>query len=88
MTFAAKPITHFRHRECLGDVVTSATAGSFNYTRYLFNPTNAALFPWLHQLAANFESYRVKGCLFEFRSMSGNALNSVNTALGNVIMSF
>lgn len=25
--------------------------------------------------------------IFEFRSMSGNALNSVNTALGSVIMS-
>ncbi len=88
MTFAGKPITIFKHRECLGDIITSSTAGAFKYNRYLFNPTNPALFPWLHQIAVNYESYRVRGCIFEFRSMSGNALNSVNTALGNVIMSF
>lgn len=29
----------------------------------------------------------MSGLIFEFKSMSGNALNSTNTALGQIIMS-
>lgn len=74
-----------RHREYLGDIITGADAG-FNITHYAINPALYGTFPWLAQIAQNFEQYRVRGMVFEFKSTSADALNSTNTALGSVIM--
>lgn len=76
----------FRHREYLRDIITSSSAGAFNLDSYLLNPGNEKTFPWLSQVASNFEQYSLEGVIFEFRSMSADALNSTNTALGSVIM--
>lgn len=62
------------------------TGGAFNMTSYTINPANSRSFPFLAQLAANYEQYEVEGMLYQFRSTSANALNSTNTALGSVIM--
>jgi len=75
-----------RHCEFLGDVTTSAVAGTFTISSFLINAANSLTFPWLSQIAANFEQYELEGCLFDFRSTSSDALNSTNTALGSVIM--
>lgn len=74
-----------RHREYLGDVITAADS-SFNVTNFAINPGLQDSFPWLAQLAQNFEQYRVHGLVYEFKSTSADALNSTNTALGSVIM--
>jgi len=37
-------------------------------------------------VAENYEQYRVHGMVFQFKSNSADALNSVNTALGTVVM--
>jgi hypothetical protein len=37
-------------------------------------------------IAQNFEQYKLRGVIFEFKSTSADALNSTNTALGEVIM--
>lgn len=76
----------FRHKEYLRDIITSATPGAFSLESFLINPGNEKTFPWLAQVAPNFEQYSLEGCIFEFRSMSADALNSTNTALGTVIM--
>lgn len=78
--------TVFRKSEYLGEVVSGA-AGTFDLKSYEFNPGNPNMFPWLSQVASNYQQYIVEGCYIEYRSMSGDALNSVNTALGQVIMS-
>ena len=78
--------TTIRHKEYLCDVISSPTANTFNLQSFMINPGQAATFPWLSQIAQNYEEYILEGCLFEFRSMSADALNSVNTALGTVIM--
>jgi hypothetical protein len=72
------------HREFLGDITGSTGFLSRNYA---INPGSQNTFPWLSQIAAMFQSYRIKGMIFEFNSTSADALNSVNTALGTVIMS-
>lgn len=72
------------HREFLGDITGSTGFVSRNYS---INPGSQNTFPWLSQIAAMFQTYRIKGMIFEFNSMSADALNSVNTALGSVIMS-
>lgn len=76
-----------RRCEYMGDVTSSATAGAFNITSYDINPGLDTTFQWLSQVASNFDEWVCEGMYFEFRSMSSDALNSTNTALGSVIMS-
>jgi len=76
----------YRRSEYIGDVITSAIAGAFKLDSYPVNPAYEQTFQWLSQCAANYEEYVMEGLYFEFRTMSGDALNSVNTALGSVIM--
>lgn len=78
----------FVHREFLGDVYSSSTPGAFKIDSYPVNPGLGTTFPWLSGVVgAKFQQYRINGMAFEFRSMSSDALNSTNTALGSVIMS-
>lgn len=79
--------TIIRHREYLGPIVTSATAGQFDITSYPLNPAQSSTFPWLSQLAANYEEYKPNGLMFEFRSTASDAIaSSTNLALGQVMM--
>jgi len=78
--------TVIRFQEYLGDVITSSSANTFNLTSYKINAAKEGTFPWLAQIAANYEQYSFEGLLFEFRSTSADALNSTNTALGTVIL--
>lgn len=75
-----------RHREYLSDVISSATPGAFKIENYFINPGVKSTFPWLSGVASNFEHYQLRGLIFEFRTMSADALNSTNTALGQVVM--
>lgn len=81
-----KRITLVEHREYIQDIVTSATPGAFNIDSFEINPGLASTFPWLAEVAENYEQYRIHGMVFQFKSQSADALNSVNTALGTVIM--
>lgn len=74
-----------RHREYITDI--TATTG-FTTTVYPINAGILATFPWLSQIASSFEEYCIHGMLFEFKSMSSDAVLSTaaNTALGTVIM--
>jgi hypothetical protein len=75
------------HREYLGDILSSSTAGAFNIQSFPLNPGLEETFPWLSEVCgATFQQYRINGMVFEFRSMSADALNSTNTALGSVVM--
>lgn len=76
-----------RHREFLADIFSSATPNTFNIQQFPINPGLYKTFPWLSDVCgATFQQYRINGMVFEFRSMSSDALNSTNTALGSVIM--
>lgn len=70
------------HHEYLGDVVSSV---QFAAAAYPINPGQSATFPWLSTVASAFQEYEINGCIFFFKSTSANALNSTNTALGQVI---
>lgn len=75
-----------RHREYIDDIVSSPVAGAFSIQNFYINPGDRVSFPWLSQIADSFEHYRIRGLVYEFRTMSADALNSVNTSLGQVIM--
>lgn len=74
-----------RHREYLQDIVTG-TPGQFVVSSYKLQPGLQGSFPWLSIIAQNFEQYKLRGVIYEFKSTSADSLNSTNTALGEVIM--
>ncbi len=81
---AGKNSVTISHREFLGDITGST---GFSSRVFTLNPGSSVTFPWLSNIAGMFQSYRFKGLIFTFNSTSADALSSVNTALGSVIMS-
>lgn len=81
--FADNGSMTFAHREFVTDVFTSV---DFANTGYLINPGNPQLFPWLSRIAQNYEEFEFLGLIFEFKSMSADAVGSTNTGLGTLIM--
>lgn len=78
-------------QEYLGEVTTPIQAGNsspFDIKTYLINPAVSTTFPWLSQLAANFEQYEIEGMLFGFRTTSADMVTNAtnNLQLGTVIM--
>lgn len=74
------------HREYIGDVY-AATA--FTVTSYPINPGLLSTFPWVSQQADSYEQYKFRGLVFEFKSMSSDAVlsSASSSALGTVVMS-
>jgi len=72
-----------KHTEYLAPVSSSV---DFVNTSYAINPGDSFIFPWLSSMARNFEKYNFHSLRFRFVSTSADALNSVNTALGKLIM--
>nr|QKV51320.1 putative capsid protein [Crucivirus sp.] len=72
-----------RHREYIRDIPATV---DFTSLKFPLNPGQASTFPWLSQMAANFEQYRFRGLLFEYISTSSDAIlsSSTSTALGTV----
>lgn len=82
----ADRITRIRHREFIRDIITAGP----NFTialRLAINPSNPSLFPWLSQIAPNYQQFRFRGLIFSFESKSGTAIASTNTSLGTVVLS-
>jgi len=75
-------VVELSHREYIGDVTSST---GFVLTSYPINPGVNSTFPFVSQLAKNFEEYQMKGLVFEFVSTSASAVASTNTALGVVV---
>lgn len=74
------------HREYIGDVYAST---AFQVTTYPINPGIIGTFPWVQQQADSYEQYKFRGLVFEFKSMSSDAVlsTSASSALGTVVMS-
>jgi hypothetical protein len=74
-----------RHREYLRDI--NATV-AFTLTPFNINPGLVSTFPWLAAVADQFEQYRFRGLVFEFKSLSSDSVlsSSTSSALGSVIM--
>lgn len=74
-----------RHREYIQDIVSTT---DFTINKFPLNPGQRKSFPWLSQIAANFDQYRWRGVLFEFKSTSSDAVlsSATSSALGSVSM--
>lgn len=68
------------HKEYIKDIQGSTT---FQLTELPLNPGLGSSFPWLAQMADAYEEYRIKGMVFEFKSLSSEFTVSANVATGN-----
>nr|WRQ65331.1 structural protein [Tolivirales sp.] len=73
-----------RHKEFIGEI-RSAQNYTVQYSLEL-NPGVANTFPWLSNIAKNYQEYRFKGVVFHYVPTSGSAISSTNNALGSVMM--
>lgn len=79
--------TVIRHREYLGQIMSSDSANTFKIQSYPLNPAQSDSFPWLSSIAANFEEYTPNGVMYEFRSTCSDAIaSSTNLALGQIML--
>jgi len=72
------------NREYIGDLFGPATSGTFDISSFPLNPGLEQTFPWLSQLAANYEEYEFIQLVFEFKSTVQD-INSSNGQVGTVI---
>lgn len=74
----------FVNREYCFDITGNTSA--FSNNTYRIQPSNTLLFPWFSGQSAGFQEYRIEGLVFEFKSLSGESVNSTNTTLGYVCL--
>jgi len=79
----SKTSVRIRHREYLQDLFVGTT-GVFSNTSFAINPGLSNSFPFLSQIASNFEEYHMHGCVFEYVSTT-SPYNS-SSAMGSVVM--
>ena len=85
-TFTSAPnIVTISHKEYVTDVFGPEGAGQFQNVTYPLNPGLAGTFPWLSQVAANYDEFTLKQCIFTFRSTVTDFVAS-NGQVGTVIM--
>jgi hypothetical protein len=74
------------HREYVGDIFApeAASVSQFTVQSFPLNPGLEQTFPWLSQIAQNYEEYEMKQCVFEFVSTVQD-INSTNGQVGTVI---
>lgn len=76
--------------EFVGNITVStgaATITPFQINTYQINPGLSGTFPWLSQIASNFELYDWEGLMFMYRPTSGEfGASAVSNALGKVVM--
>ena len=74
------------HREYVGDIFAppSASVSDFTIQSFPLNPGLEQTFPWLSQIAQNYEEYELGQCVFEFVSTVQD-INSANGQVGTII---
>lgn len=80
--------TILRHSEYITDLRSPANQTAFTATTpFTLNIGNANTFPWGSTVALNFQQYKFKRIVFEFRSLTSDSIvTNGSGALGSVIM--
>lgn len=77
------------HREFITDIIEPANnGGAFTLRNFYINPGLAGTFPWLSNLAVNFDQYKPMGIIFHYKATSSPINNAVGAGigLGTIIM--
>ena len=72
------------HREYITDIYGNPTGTPFVNQGFSINPGLEATFPWLSQVAQNFEEYSIKQLVFTYKSTIQD-VNSANGQVGSVV---
>jgi hypothetical protein len=73
------------HKEYVCDIFGPETAGTFQNQTFGLNPGLASTFPWLAQIAANYDEYTFVQMIFTFRSTVTDFV-AANGQVGSIIM--
>ena len=73
------------HKEYIADIFGPETAGTFQNQTFGLNPALPTTFPWLSQVAANYDEYTFVQMIFTFRSTVTDFVAS-NGQVGSIIM--
>lgn len=73
------------HREYVGEVYANEAGSAFENRSFPLNPGLESTFPWLSQIAQNFEEYDFTQLMFTFRSTVAD-VSSANGQVGTIIM--
>ena len=76
----------FSHREYITDIFGPPGGASFNVQTYAINPALQNSFPFLAQIAANFEEYEFVQLIYTFKSTTTDIGNSTTGQCGTVVM--
>lgn len=79
--------TIVNHREYITDITTGAPVGgisAFNLQSFAINPGNNQLFPWLQDIAQNYQEWEPRGIIIELKTLGSDYANSVT--LGSMFM--
>lgn len=60
------------HREFIGNIYGPSQGVGFKQQKYKINPGIEKTFPWLSQIAANYQDYSIKQLIFSFKSTVSN----------------
>lgn len=74
------------HKEYLCDVYGPPAGVPFQNTAYQINPGVERSFPWLSQIAANYEEYEIKQLLYTYRSTTTDFSGGASGQCGTLIM--
>lgn len=87
-SFVASPdgsTIRISHKEYIGDVFAPDSNDVFQNTAYSINPGIERTFPWLSQIAANYDEYTIHQLMFSYRSTVAD-FASASGQVGQVIM--
>ena len=73
-----------KHREYIGDIYGPTTP--FNVQSYALNPALQSTFPWLSQIASNYDEYEFIQMVWTWRSTTSDIGNSSTGQVGTVLM--
>ena len=65
---------------------TPSIINPFVVQTFEINPANSQVFPWLSQLACNYEEYEIKQLMFSFKTRVGTNLQTQDGQIGTVTM--
>lgn len=76
-----------QNREYIQDIASGlGAATAFDISGFNLNPGVSSTFPWLSAIARNFEEYKFHGLVFEFKTLSVDAIAASTVNIGSVFM--
>jgi len=76
--------TIVQHREYIQDIIVPADPAAFSVVKIPLNAGLRSAFPWLSNLAGNYQEYQFIGCIFEFRSLSSES--AATLPMGSIVI--